>query len=338
MTYRVAVLGFGSSGRRMLELIRGRLDEAEFMVYSRSAHQINGVEVTSDLRRVSAFQPDVAVVAGAASDRLAMVKALPDTTRGVLLEKPLATTYAEGAELSRLLQDRGQLCQVGYNLRFAQSLKHFRAAVTSEELGRVVSVRAETGQYLPDWRPDRDYRTTVSAQRSLGGGVLRELSHELDYLQWIFGDIEWVSAWTGQQSQLDMDVDDVAHICCGFSSSSGERGAVGQIDLDFVRHDRVRTVTAICERGSLMWDGMAMEAKRWERGEQDWRVVYSEGGQGVSTYELQWDSFYAAAQDSESPAVSVTDGLKVLAVIEAIEESHQATGQSVYVNLPGAQK
>ena len=57
-----------------------------------------------------------------------------------------------------------------------------------------------------------DYRKTVSAQKILGGGVLLELSHELDYLRWIFGDVEFVQAQLARQSELDIDVEDTAHI------------------------------------------------------------------------------------------------------------------------------
>ena len=39
-------------------------------------------------------------------------------------------------------------------------------------MGRPLTLRAEVGQYLPDWRPGTDYRTGVSASRDQGGGAL----------------------------------------------------------------------------------------------------------------------------------------------------------------------
>ena len=61
-------------------------------------------------------------------------------------------------------------------------------------VGKILSVRCEVGQFLPSWRPNIDYRESVSARKALGGGALLELSHEIDYLMWIFGDIDWVKA------------------------------------------------------------------------------------------------------------------------------------------------
>jgi predicted dehydrogenase len=73
----------------------------------------------------------------------------------------------------------------GYNLRFSYSLKRFNELIKKKIVGKILSVRCEVGQYLPDWRPNKDFRKTVSANKRLGGGVLLELSHEIDYLRWI---------------------------------------------------------------------------------------------------------------------------------------------------------
>ena len=92
------------------------------------------------------------------------------------------------------------MCQVGYNLRCFPSLSRFRDLIHEDLFGKPLSVRCEIGQYLPDWRPTSDYRAGVSARSDLGGGALMELSHEIDYLSWIFGDVEWVSSWVGNVS------------------------------------------------------------------------------------------------------------------------------------------
>ena len=148
--------------------------------------------------------------------------------------------------MTRELGERGGIAQVGYRLRFAASVREFKREVDSPRFGGVLSVRAETGQYLPDWRNGRDYRATASARGESGGGVLRELSHEIDYLRWIFGDIEWLSAWCGKQSDLEIDVEDTVHLTLGFASKSSLPAFVGQLYLAFMRHQRSRGRTAVC--------------------------------------------------------------------------------------------
>ena len=74
--------------------------------------------------------------------------------------------------------------------------------------GKVLEVYVECASYLPDWRPNQDYRQSVSAQKKLGGGVLLELSHELDYLNWICGGWQTITAIGGHYSHLEINSDD----------------------------------------------------------------------------------------------------------------------------------
>ena len=71
---------------------------------------------------------------------------------------------------------------VGYNLRYMKSLIKFREILSKKKIGKILSVRSEVGSYLPSWRKDTDYKKSVSAKKKLGGGVLLELSHDIDYL------------------------------------------------------------------------------------------------------------------------------------------------------------
>ena len=323
---RVAILGFGSSGRRFASLISQRLPESELLVYS--SQRLVGVpyNTTSNLSDIQKYGPTIAVICGVASERLRMAKSLPDKVRGVLVEKPFALTYQEGLQLKDDLDRRGATVQVGYNLRFSPSLLEFKEKVESRAMGRVLTIRAETGQYLPDWRDGRDYRMTASARQKSGGGVLRELSHEIDFLRWIFGDVTWVSSWLGKQSDMEIDVEDTAFLTFGFAGDGAELSVVGQLNLDFVRRDRTRSVTAVCAEGTLRWDGAAGVVKKWASDDSRWRVESADGPSKLTTYERQWDSFYSSAMRASSPQVTMSDGLAVLSIIEAATISHDSGG------------
>ena len=332
---KIAVMGFGSSGQRFATLVSLRLPEAELLVYSSQRLAGESFHSTSNLSEVRKFEPTIGIICGVASDRLAMVKALPKEMRGVLIEKPLAVNYEEGIHVTKELAQRGGITQVGYNLRFSASLREFKRKVDSLSLGRVLSVRAETGQYLPDWRNGRDYRATASARGESGGGVLRELSHEIDYLRWIFGDIDWVSAWCGKQSDLEIDVEDTAHLTMGFSPEAALPMLVGQLNLDFTRHDRTRSITAVCVEGTLRWNGITLRVEEWPQGGAGWEVSYTEEASAPTSYERQWDSFYASVTECAAPEVTVEDGLAVLSVIDSARSSHYSQGIRVSPSQAG---
>ena len=64
--------------------------------------------------------------------------------------------------------------------------------------------------YLPDWRPNQDYRQTYSAHSELGGGVEIDLIHEWDYIYYLFGQPSEVSSYFGKVSNLEIDSNDLA--------------------------------------------------------------------------------------------------------------------------------
>jgi len=333
---KIAVLGFGSSGRRFVSLIRERLPKAEILVYSSQRLAGEAFQSTSKISEVRKFEPTIAIICGVASDRLEMIEALPNELLGALVEKPIAVNSEEGIEAAKKLEERGAIIQVGYNLRFSPSLSEFKRKVDQLRFGRVLSVRAETGQYLPDWRTGRDYRKTASAREESGGGVLRELSHEIDYLRWIFGNIVWVSAWCGKQSDLEIDVEDTAHLALGFSTEAALPPLVGQLNLDFTRHDRTRSITAVCAEGTLRWDGVTRRVEEWPKGGTGWEASYVEEASTSTSYERQWDSFYLAVTKGVTPEVTVEDGLAVLSVIDSARLSHHSRGIRVSSSQAGA--
>ena len=112
---------------------------------------------------------------------------------------------------------------------------------------------------------------------------------------------------------------------------------VAQVNLDFVRRDAVRQMTAVCEEGSLRWDGIANTVAIWKGGPAGWEQFAVPDASG-STYQAQWDSFTGAIANSREPEVTLSDGIEVLRVIDAIRESHHRIGQRVEVATVGADR
>ena len=333
---RVAVLGFGSSGQRHATLLRDRFPEDEIVVFSSRSHAESPFLMTSSLKDVAKFGPEVAVIAGVATERLAMVQALPDGLQGLLVEKPLADTFAKGVEIADWAVRKAELTRVGYNLRFSPSIREFKSRIDRGDLGEVLSIRVETGQFLPDWRPGRDYRTTASAQKARGGGALLELSHEIDYVRWIFGEIEWVSSWVGKCADLDIDVEDSAHVTLGLARSGRSMDRVAQMNLDLVRHDRTRSLTAVCALGSLRWDGISFTVEEHIAATDNWQQVFAEKPGSSSTYERQWDGFFSVLEeDADEEEATLLDGLAVLQVVDAAKKSNDLAGERVAIEPLG---
>jgi predicted dehydrogenase len=327
---RVLIVGLGSMGQRHLRLARELIPKADIRVLRRQSGSAVPCESNGCFSRIEeaiAFAPQIAVIANPAPFHIATAQTLANTGMHLLIEKPLSDSLKGVEQLLETCHMQGTVLLTGYNLRYLPSLQRFRDLLGERVIGKVLSVRCEIGQYLPTWRPDSDYRQGVSARQELGGGVLLELSHELDYLRWIFGEVEWVKATLSRQSGLEIDVEDSAHLTLGFVSAADGQRLTGTVNLDFIRRDTTRLCTAIGESGSLRWNGLTGEVALFPAGAIEWRQECSYPHQRDDSYRAEWQDFLACVGETKVPQVKAEDGLRVLEIIEAARDSAATAGQ-----------
>jgi predicted dehydrogenase len=323
---RALVVGLGSIGRRHLELLRAALPEADIRVlrHSGCSQVIQYSDGCFDsLADACRFAPEIAVIASPATKHLDSAVALAKAGAHLLIEKPISNSAEGVGALLEICAQKQRHIQIGYNLRFLESLQAFKSGIEDNLLGPIYSVRAEIGQFLPEWRPEKDYRETVSARRDLGGGVLLELSHEFDFLRWIFGEVEWVSAWIGRQGSFEIDVEDTAMIQFGF-----QKDIVGHLSMDFLRRDRTRTCSVIGALGTLRWDAIAGTVEVFDTKTDSWGKKYSDTSDRNASYEAQLDAFLSIVEKGAEIklAASSSDGLAVMRIIDAVRRSDKNQG------------
>lgn len=329
MIKRALVVGLGSIGSRHLRLLRQAVPKAEILVLRHSGcdEKIPYADgcVTS-LRDACSFAPEVAIIASPAPFHLEAARALANGGCHLLIEKPLADHPDGVVSFLEACAARGVIVQVGYNLRMLNTLQRFRDELASHRIGNVQVVRCDTGQYLPSWRSGGDYQNTVSARKDLGGGVLLELSHELDLLRWVFGEVDWISGWLGQQGALEIDVEDCVHLNLGFAD-----GSVGALAMDFLRRDTTRSCLAIGEAGTLKWDAVAGEVSLFTPDLGEWTVIHQEKPDRDESYRVQIELFLQAAADGRTDEIAASgeDGLAVLNMIEAARRSANTGARKV---------
>lgn len=117
----------------------------------------------------------------------------------IFCEKPLYETKKE----LNIIKNK---VYVGYVLRFHPLLQRLKKELVNE---KIISININCGQYLPTWRTNIDYKSSYSAKKNEGGGVLLDLSHEIDYLQWLCGELEEIKSYQLKISDLEIDSDDV---------------------------------------------------------------------------------------------------------------------------------
>ena len=330
---KILIVGFGSMGKKYAQIIRKHFPEITIgILSSQKIHNLKANYATNDediiwfesIDEAIDFSPDAAIFSNPAS--MHIESAFPFANEGVnlLIEKPISTTYKRAKELVSLCEEKNIILMTGYNLRYLPSLIHFRSLLIDGRIGDIYSVNCEAGSFLPNWRQGADYRQTVSAQESLGGGVLFELSHELDYIQWIFGNITWIIARSSKQSKLEIDVEDTCNMILGIQGTTDNNELIASVNLDFIRHNATRTCLAIGSKGSLSWCGIKGVIKYFPMNGNSWEIIYSKTEDLFSTYIEEVRYFFDSIVSNTQPLVDGREGLKTLGIIKAAKESSKS--------------
>ena len=199
MTRRGLVIGYGSIGERHARV----LETLGFVVsvVSRRGESGGRPVFTTLVQALDTGGFETVVIANETARHAAVLEELAASGYSgfVLVEKPL---FADPAPMP-IHEFRG--AGVGYNLRFHPVVQVLRNALA----GRVVQMaNLYVGQHFADWRPGRNPADVYSASREAGGGVLRDLSHELDLISWLLGPWRRVAALGGRLGNVTVDADD----------------------------------------------------------------------------------------------------------------------------------
>ncbi len=289
----VVVVGAGSIGSRHQRILK----QLGHQVSVVSAHSPNAeFKSLSDALERQSF--DYVVIASQTSQHFHDFSTLiRNKFKGrVLIEKPLFE------KPYRLKSNLFSLAAVGYNLRFHPAIIWLKD--TLPKLGHLSSANFYVGQHLPTWRPDTDYRRSSSAQDTSGGGVLRDLSHELDLAQHLFGDWQRLTAIGGKFSDLEITTDDTFSILISATNCN-----VVSVHLNYLDQIKQRDITINGNNGTISVDLVGNCAKF-----NDLEVKFS-----VSADDSYTAQHLAVIAKDSQDICTLGDALKVVDTIEAIE-------------------
>ncbi|MCS7214646.1 MAG: Gfo/Idh/MocA family oxidoreductase [Thermodesulfovibrio sp.] len=224
---RVLIVGYGSIGKRHREVL-SRFNEVSEIHLVTSQNLVDTITY-KNIESVPLNDYDYIIIASETAKHFEQLSFLIRKVdkKLILCEKPLFHEYIE------FYPDKNSVF-VGYVLRYHPVIKRIREILSETS---VLAVSVYCGSYLPEWRPDRDYRQTYSAKKSMGGGVVLDLSHEIDYIQFLFGKISEIKSYSAKISDLDIDSED-------YSSTIGktEKGVYFSMTLDYISKIPIRKI------------------------------------------------------------------------------------------------
>ncbi len=306
---KALVVGYGSIGQRHTRLLEELGCETAVVSARDGIYPRRYATVQAG---VAAWRPDYVVIANETSAHVGALKALTEAgfAGRLLVEKPLFDS-AQSPPAARFSH-----AAVAYNFRCHPLIVRLARELDG---ARVFGAHLHVGQWLPDWRPGRDYRASYSARRGAGGGVLRDLSHEIDLALHFFGPWKRLAAHGGHFSDLEIDSEDsftvlletsrapAVHITLNYLDRPGRRSAVINTDKGMLHLDLVR--------GVLQKDGQMLAEHPVERDH---------------TYREQHRLMIDGAADK---LCTLAEGV---AVVDLIEAAERANTSATWVKGPAA--
>lgn len=305
---KLLLIGLGSIGQKHLSIL-SEMEGLELAAL-RTSKGLLKKEITIPtfytVAEALAFQPDGVIVANPTAFHAET--ALPFLEAGckVLIEKPIDETVEKAA----ILKPYASQIRVAYCMRF-HPLMHYLKNKFSEEPPFKVGFKRSF--YLPKWHPYADYTQEYTAQKKLGGGVIRTLSHELDLAIHWFGEPETMVGVTDKVSFLSIDTDDYAF----FTLKTKQHTRVN-FELDFFSPVNCNTGEAFTAKGMYQWTLNEVRFMPYSATEFTTEITFENAVQEM--YENQLNDFCSFVNGATSTNCTLEEAVILLNIIEKIDD------------------
>ena len=320
---RVLIAGLGAVGQRharnlravcgsSLDLLAYRRRRLPYVITeslqrddARDVESSLGIRSFDDLELALAARPDAVFVCTPSSQHVEIARAAANAGCHLFIEKPLSNSLDGIEELQQAVREKGVVTLIGCQWRYHPKVRSLYEKIRSGEMGTLRAATIDYSEYLPDWHPYEDYRTSYAALGALGGGVVLTQIHDYDLAWWLFGQPSRVEASGGHLSELEIDVEDTVEATLEVGRA---RVLVRQTFASPVKRRHI----------SVSFDNSALELE----------LLQSDGYERNRMFLDEVRHFVACVEGNEQSRVPIADGVAVLRLALAVKESMK-TGKAV---------
>ena len=250
----VAVVGCGSIGQRHIKNLQKigfkklsalRTNKGYFKKLSTKLK----VKEYKDWKSFLKLDNDIAIISNPSSLHLKTVKKLLNHAKGIFIEKPFSHNLHGTNDIINLIKKNKIVSFVGNNLLFHPIIKNIKNYINTHDMGLLISMQIQAGQYLPDWHSYEDYKKSYFSKEDLGGGVLLTLIHEIETALTFAGNAREVFCYLKNYDSLNIEVESQAYLMIKHTNDT-----VSSIHLDYVQKTPHRSGLLTFENGWISYD------------------------------------------------------------------------------------
>lgn len=314
---RIVIYGLGSIGRKHFNLIRKYFPNVEIGVIKSGNSSMNKESCKADQNFKSSkealnWSAEAAIISSPASYHFDHSKDFIKNGLTTLIEKPLDLDFANLKRWENLEKlSKNSKILVGYVLRHDPAIKYIKNWLKNNSIGELINVQMLNGSWLPSWRKNINYKNSVSAVKTLGGGILLEQSHDINLASSLFGELKVKNVILRNTRQLELDVEEIANM-----NFVDKNNVPINIHMDFCSRTLIREILIRGSEGFIKWDiakgilslqkeSIGIETHKFSN-DPDKRLL------------IQLKHFIDIFEDKDKPLVSLSDGLNTLNLIKEI--------------------
>ena len=181
MRQNILIIGYGSISRKHLKILL-KIKKYEIYIISKHLKSCIGATIISeDQAKQKKF--DFCFILTPATNRLKYLKIFKNNSKKFFLEKPISNNYNSTKKYFSILDKKiKKKLYVGYVFNHHSLINYLIKKINKIDKKNIKSIQIISKSNIKDWRKNITYYKSVSANQKFGGGVVNELSHELNFL------------------------------------------------------------------------------------------------------------------------------------------------------------
>lgn len=314
---KILVIGYGSIGKRHVDNLL-KMNNTEILVVTNQNYKSTKFcKFFKNIHDALNEKPHAAIIANNTNEHMKTAVKLAKEKIDIFIEKPLSHSIIGMNELLTHTRKHNLVTMIGCNLRFHENIICIKNLIEKKSIGRIISVQAESGSYLPNWHPYENYRKSYASNSKLGGGVILTCIHEIDYLYWFFGSVKNIIARSGQFGNLKISAEDLSTSIIEFKN-----GVIGEIHLDYLQQSDIRRCKIIGTDGIIQWDSTSNSVQLFSARTKKWKQIYKiQNYDRNLMYEKEISHFIKCVNNRKQTINPLKEGFETLKIALAIKKS-----------------
>ena len=184
---KVLVIGTGSIAQKHIKILIS-LNYLVY-VYSKTNRNFfiknNYINQQENLNNLDNFE--FAIIANRTSEHLSVLKALTEQKIHIYCEKPIFHKKFEHRKIRNKIKKNKIVFHSGYQLRNDSKIRYIKKKLKKF---KIKSFQVSVGHDFTKWRKNGVQKNSYFSRTSKGGGVIFELVHEINLINFLFGKIK----------------------------------------------------------------------------------------------------------------------------------------------------